>query len=97
VEGLDVDAHSAVEAVAEVVAAAYAAETTVFAVVWMFVVRHPEIADVAVVFSEFHETFDALVGLTGLSRIALSANNFTNRETIDLMMFGFRHTRPTGR
>lgn len=55
-EELLVDAHSAVLAMSEVLPAADAAEAAVGAVVWTLLVRHPEVAYGAVIFSELDVT-----------------------------------------
>ena len=62
-EELFVDAHSAVLAVAEVFAAADAAEAAVGAVVGAFFVGHPEVAYGTVIFAELDVAVDAKVAV----------------------------------
>lgn len=60
-EGVVVDAHPAVKAVAEVLAAADAAEAAVLTMIGLFPGVHPEVAGVAVVFAELDVAVYAFV------------------------------------
>jgi len=72
-------------AVFEVCGAADATESAVVAVVGCFLVGHPEVADVAVVFAEADVAVDAAVGLAALAGEALSADDFGDLEAVDFV------------
>jgi len=86
VEQLRVDAHAAIGTVTEILAASDTAESAFAAMVRIFVVGHPQIANVAMVFAELSLAGVAVVGLAALSSVAQSTNNFPYRESIDFMM-----------
>lgn len=56
-----VDTHSAIMAVLEIFGAANPTKPTVRTMVWLFVIRHPQITDAAMIFSKLNSTGDAIV------------------------------------
>ena len=56
-----VDTHSAVMAVLEIFSAAHPTKAAVCAMVWFFVICHPQIANIAMIFSELDSARDAVV------------------------------------
>jgi hypothetical protein len=60
-EEQSVDAHPTVVAVPEAFATSHTAETAVSTMIWILILRHPKIANVAVVFSKLNLTVDAII------------------------------------
>ena len=94
VKEVNVDAHSAVVAVAKVFLPADATKAAIGTVVWVLFVGHPEVAYGAVVRGELDSARSAFVGFAGLPQVTLPTNNFPNGVSIDSMML---RLLPTGK
>lgn len=81
-----VDAHATVVTVLEIFGSPHPAESTVSTMVRPFVVGHPEVANITVVFTKLNATLDALVCLARLPCEALPANNLRDRKSINVVM-----------
>jgi len=86
VEEVNVNAHSAVVAVAKVLLPADAAKSTIRAMVRIFFVGHPEVAYGAMVRGKLNSTGSAFVGFTRLPQVTLPTDNFPNGVSINSMM-----------
>jgi hypothetical protein len=58
-----INAHATIVTVLEIFRTADAAKTTVRAMVRTFLIRHPQVADAAMVFTELDEACDAIVAV----------------------------------
>jgi len=67
----------------EVLCPSHSTKTTIWAMVWLFVIRHPKVTNITVVIAELNPTVYAMVGFTGLPRIAFPTNNFLYRKAIN--------------
>ncbi len=78
-----VDAHSTIVAVLEVFRPAYSTKAAVWAVIGLFVVPHPQVADVAMVLPECNAArrIDTLVSFFGIQNKTTSS--VSNRNNID--------------
>jgi len=85
-----VNTHSTIMAVLEIFCPSHTAETTILAVIWLFIVRHPQIADAAVIFSELDPTVDTIVRFGTLFSIAIPTNDLFYCKSINIVMSVFR-------
>jgi hypothetical protein len=59
-----INAHSAIMAVLKILRPTNAAKSTVWTVIWLFIVCHPKVAYITVVFSKLHPTVNTIVPKT---------------------------------
>lgn len=88
-----VDAHTTIVAMQKVFGATHAAEATVFTVVGTLFVRHPQVANVAMIGAELYTAVDTMVRFTRLPGKAFSTNYFLDRKTINCVVRVFRLRR----
>lgn len=86
-----VDAHAALGAVRKALAAADAAKAALVAVVRPLLVRHPQVADAAVVGAKLGPARHTGVGFAALTGIAFAANDFDDGEAINRVVVVLRH------
>mmetsp|Transcript_10216 Transcript_10216/g.21299 ORF Transcript_10216/g.21299 Transcript_10216/m.21299 type:complete len:294 (+) Transcript_10216:281-1162(+) len=83
-----IDAHSTIVAVLEVFSTAYSTKATVWAVIGLFIIPHPQVADVAMVLPECNSArrIDTLVCFRTLLCVAHSTNYLCDLKSIDSVM-----------
>jgi hypothetical protein len=80
---IPVNAHAALMAVLEVFPAPHATKAAIGTVVRRLFVRHPQVADVAVVRAKDNAAGYAVIGFAALTGIALTTDYLTNGESIN--------------
>lgn len=85
-----IDAHAAFVAVRKVFLPAHAAKAAVGTVVGPLFVRHPQVANTAVVGSKLDPARDAVVRLAALPGKAFAANDFRDGESVNVVVIVLR-------
>jgi hypothetical protein len=88
-----INAHATFVAMQKVVGSPHSTKAAVGTVVRSLLVRHPQIANVAMVCAKLCRTGYAMVCFAALSRKAFAANDFHHGESIDIVMVVLRDSR----
>jgi hypothetical protein len=88
-----INAHAAFVTMQKVVGSSHSTKAAIGTVVRSLLVRHPQIANIAMVRAKLYRTGYTVVRFAALSRKAFAANDFHHGESIDIVVIVLRDLR----
>lgn len=77
----------------KIVGSSHAAKPTIGTMIWLFLVGHPQVANIAVIGSKLRTARYAAIGFTALTSKALATYNFRHRKSINVVVIVLRNFR----